>query len=366
CEVGSYGFNCNETCGHCLNGNIKCSKIIGHCSSGCGNGWTGETCKTECEVGTYGLNCNQACGYCLNGNNSCSKISGLCSGGCQTGWKGETCKSDMLETVTSGNDGANNGVIVGSVLAAVGVSITAMVIIIVIVKRRKRKNNETGTKNVTPFANYVNLVVGNPDAAIKFNVPSREQRETEFSTLEETSLQNGMKIDATNSHADVMDAYMHMHNVYEKLRGVPESTESAYSTIDHSLINQQNMNTIENGSNYIETLQELESALKSIEEEICVLLDRKGILLRSKELDKPRASKLQDMRKETDSTPLDTNEDYTYVNLESIDALDRSGNFVKMLQSLEGDLRFLQDKGKCLFERRETLLRQELTKTFKI
>ncbi|KAL3879930.1 hypothetical protein ACJMK2_032206, partial [Sinanodonta woodiana] len=153
----------------------------------------------------------------------------------------------------------------------------------------KRKNNETGTENVTPFTNYANFVVANPDAAIKFTVPSREESETELSAHEETSLQNGMKIDATNSHTDVMDAYMHKHTVYEKLRGVPESTESAYTTIDHSLINEQNMNTIENGSNYIETLHELESALKSIEEEIGVLLDRKGKLLRSKELDKPRA-----------------------------------------------------------------------------
>ncbi|KAL3879760.1 hypothetical protein ACJMK2_032046, partial [Sinanodonta woodiana] len=94
CEVGSYGFNCNQTCGSCLNGNSSCSKISGQCSGGCQTGWMGKECKTECEVGSYGFNCNQTCGSCLNGNSSCSKISGYCSGGCQTGWMGKECKTE--------------------------------------------------------------------------------------------------------------------------------------------------------------------------------------------------------------------------------------------------------------------------------
>ncbi|KAL3879928.1 hypothetical protein ACJMK2_032204, partial [Sinanodonta woodiana] len=367
CEAGKYGFHCNMTCGYCLNGNNSCSKISGHCSGGCKTGWSGETCGSECEVGTYGFNCNETCGYCSNGNNGCSKISGQCSGDCQTGWRGETCKSGTLDTVTPGDDGPNNGVIVGSVLAALGVSITAMVIIIIIVKRRKMRNDETGTEHVTTFTNYDNLAVGDPEAAIKFTLPSREESETAISASKEANVQMEIPIGESNSHSGVMETDVPVHTVYEKLRDVPdpESTESVYSTINPNLINEPSMNTIQIGSNYIETLQELESALKIIEEEIGVILDRKGKLLR-KELEKPRAIKLRDMRKETDSTQLDTHKDYTYVNLASIDAMERSSNFVKMLQSLEGDLRLLQEKRKCLFERRETLLRQELTNTFKI
>ncbi|KAL3879918.1 hypothetical protein ACJMK2_032194 [Sinanodonta woodiana] len=274
----------------------------------------------------------------------------------------------MLETVTPGDDGPKNGVIVGSVLAAVGVSITAVVTIIVVVKR-KRRFDETATENVTPFTNYANLAVGNPDVAITFTVHSRETEESEtaLSASKEAGVQKKLPIGETNSHSGVIETNVPVHNDYEKLRGVPdpESTESVYSTIDQYLINEQRISTIEIGSNYIETLQELESALKSIEEEIGVLLDRKGKLLR-KELDKPRAIKLRDMRKETDSNQLNTNTDYTYVNLEIKDALEHSGNFVKMLQSLEGELRLLEEKRRCLFERRETLLRQELEKTFTI
>ncbi|KAL3879764.1 hypothetical protein ACJMK2_032050 [Sinanodonta woodiana] len=247
----------------------------------------------------------------------------------------------MLETVTPGDDGPNNGVIVGSVLAAVGVSITAVVTIIVVVKR-KRRFDETATEIVTPFTNYANLAVGNPDVAITFTVHSRETEESEtaLSASKEAGVQNKLPIGETNSHSGVIETNVPVHNEYEVL-----------------------ISTIEIGSNYIETLQELESALKSIEEEIGVLLDRKGKLLR-KELDRPRAIKLRDMRKETDSNQLNTSTDYTYVNHEIKDALEHSGNFVKMLQSLEGELRLLEEKRRCLFERRETLLRQELEKTF--
>ncbi|KAL3879757.1 hypothetical protein ACJMK2_032043, partial [Sinanodonta woodiana] len=360
CEVGFYGFNCNQTCGSCLNGNNSCSKISGHCSENCQIGWKGDECKTECKVGTYGFNCNQTCGYCLNGNNSCSRIGGQCSGGCQTGWIGEECKSGMLKTVNPAENGPNIGAIFGSVLAAVGVSVFAMVIIIVVVRKRKRAKNETRTENITPDTDYANLVVDNP--AFKITVSSRQEIETAFSAIEKASLQSGSPIHATNSHSDVMEPDIPVHNVYEKLRDVTESTESAYSTIDHNLIHDQEMNTIKNCSNYIETLQELESALKRLEEEISVLLDRKEKLL-CKELEASRAIKIRDKRNETNSTHSNKGEHSTYVNEEFRDVMDGCGKYVQMLQSLEGELRMLVEKRKNLLQRKETLLRQELSKT---
>ncbi|KAL3879933.1 hypothetical protein ACJMK2_032209, partial [Sinanodonta woodiana] len=298
CEEGTYGFNCNETCGYCLNGNNSCSMVSGKCSDGCQTGWRGETCKSE---GTYGINCNETCGNCLNGNNSCSMVSGQCSDGCQTGWRVKTCKSEISETVTSGDIGSNTNAVVGSVIAAVGVSICGMLIIIIIVKNRKKNNSETTTDNVTPATHYVNVVFGNPAAAFKMTVLSRAEQENTFSEIGEASLKKGMQPDIRS------------HNVYEDTRDVTESTEaSAYSTnIYENLIYEQDMNTNEIRSNHIETLKELECALKSIEEEKSVLLNRKEKVL-CKERERSRANKLRDMRKETDYIHLGTNTDYNY------------------------------------------------------
>ena len=46
CQSGQYGRNCNETCGHCLGGQDKCSTTNGHCPNGCAAGWEGDVCKT--------------------------------------------------------------------------------------------------------------------------------------------------------------------------------------------------------------------------------------------------------------------------------------------------------------------------------
>lgn len=44
CKEGSYGYECNETCGHCRN-NGFCFHINGTCLTGCSAGFTGEVCK---------------------------------------------------------------------------------------------------------------------------------------------------------------------------------------------------------------------------------------------------------------------------------------------------------------------------------
>lgn len=44
CDVGHYGYNCNETCGHCIDPR-QCSNVKGTCLSGCKAGYSGQTCK---------------------------------------------------------------------------------------------------------------------------------------------------------------------------------------------------------------------------------------------------------------------------------------------------------------------------------
>lgn len=44
CESGFYGFECNGTCGHCLDIN-QCSIINGTCLTGCDPGYEGSLCK---------------------------------------------------------------------------------------------------------------------------------------------------------------------------------------------------------------------------------------------------------------------------------------------------------------------------------
>lgn len=46
CDRGSYGADCNGTCGHCRD--IKqCSNVNGTCVNGCGDGYKGNLCKTR-------------------------------------------------------------------------------------------------------------------------------------------------------------------------------------------------------------------------------------------------------------------------------------------------------------------------------
>lgn len=44
CNTGQYGYNCNQTCGNCLN-MTDCSSINGSCVTGCAAGYYGDLCK---------------------------------------------------------------------------------------------------------------------------------------------------------------------------------------------------------------------------------------------------------------------------------------------------------------------------------
>ena len=50
CQSGTFGSNCNDTCGNCLNG-TSCNRETGVCALGCADGYTGSVCKT----GIYAL-----------------------------------------------------------------------------------------------------------------------------------------------------------------------------------------------------------------------------------------------------------------------------------------------------------------------
>ena len=45
CENGTYGYDCNNTCGHCTD-KESCFHTNGTCLFGCNPGYMGELCKT--------------------------------------------------------------------------------------------------------------------------------------------------------------------------------------------------------------------------------------------------------------------------------------------------------------------------------
>ena len=44
CDPGRFGFMCNDTCGHCLGGEL-CDVANGSCPSGCEPGYQGNICN---------------------------------------------------------------------------------------------------------------------------------------------------------------------------------------------------------------------------------------------------------------------------------------------------------------------------------
>lgn len=48
--------------------------------------------STACAVGTYGFECSETCGNCRDAN-QCLNTNGTCLGGCKDGFQGFLCKS---------------------------------------------------------------------------------------------------------------------------------------------------------------------------------------------------------------------------------------------------------------------------------
>lgn len=63
--------------------------------------WNIKTCTTtrslvffisvECGGSTYGTECNELCGHCVN-NETCYHVNGSCANGCAAGWENDVCK----------------------------------------------------------------------------------------------------------------------------------------------------------------------------------------------------------------------------------------------------------------------------------
>ncbi|XP_052692384.1 platelet endothelial aggregation receptor 1-like [Crassostrea angulata] len=91
CAVGTYGFECKETCGNCRDIS-KCLNTNGTCLGGCKDGFHGYLCKSPCSTGSYGIDCKEKCGNCLDVY-KCSLSNGTCLTGCVAGYHGNLCKT---------------------------------------------------------------------------------------------------------------------------------------------------------------------------------------------------------------------------------------------------------------------------------
>ncbi|KAI8506614.1 hypothetical protein Bbelb_160410, partial [Branchiostoma belcheri] len=91
---GTYGPDCNTTCGHCY-GSQNCDRFDGRCPNGwfsvCAAGYNGDKCDQECPDGLYGADCTRTC-HCAAGPTVCNKTTGFCTGGCLDLWAGDSCQ----------------------------------------------------------------------------------------------------------------------------------------------------------------------------------------------------------------------------------------------------------------------------------
>lgn len=71
---------------------VQCNHVDGVCPNGCEPGYTQDNCTQHCEIGTYGVDCNETCGHCRD-LNQCSYTNGTCFTGCNAGYHGDQCKT---------------------------------------------------------------------------------------------------------------------------------------------------------------------------------------------------------------------------------------------------------------------------------
>lgn len=51
--------------------------------------------NSECSKGSYGMNCNESCGSCSNVSH-CSHVDGTCQSGCSPGYRHNLCKKGLV------------------------------------------------------------------------------------------------------------------------------------------------------------------------------------------------------------------------------------------------------------------------------
>lgn len=89
CPSKMFGPLCNKQCGHCRNG-APCDSF-GVCLEGCDGEYIPPTCEVQsCPPGVWGTRCQNVCGRCKQGA-SCNVIGGGCPGACAVGYEGEFC-----------------------------------------------------------------------------------------------------------------------------------------------------------------------------------------------------------------------------------------------------------------------------------
>lgn len=52
----------------------------------------------DCDKGSYGVNCNSTCGHCRDLNH-CFHVDGICLTGCDAGYIGELCEKSRLKSL---------------------------------------------------------------------------------------------------------------------------------------------------------------------------------------------------------------------------------------------------------------------------
>ncbi|PVD24655.1 hypothetical protein C0Q70_15139 [Pomacea canaliculata] len=177
CDVGYYGENCSQLCGHCRQ-DTTCDPDNGTCLVGCSLGFIPGLC-TECDAGYYGKNCDQTCGYCLV-NTTCDPVNGTCPSGCSDGYRGSLCTEAMTSSPTE-----SSKVLVGAVVGAVLAVIVAAVVVVIVfmwLRRRQpegklsgllRRKKESPKNEVTLSETTINLSARKGDKPI---VPVKPQR----------------------------------------------------------------------------------------------------------------------------------------------------------------------------------------------
>ncbi|CAL1546980.1 unnamed protein product, partial [Lymnaea stagnalis] len=91
CQSGRWGFNCNNSCDNCYNG--QCDNRYGSCLQGCLGFRNPPTCKDVCYQGEYGLNCQYNCSTTCS-NARCNNVNGACES-CKPGYQGTMCEQGL-------------------------------------------------------------------------------------------------------------------------------------------------------------------------------------------------------------------------------------------------------------------------------
>ncbi|PVD24706.1 hypothetical protein C0Q70_15191 [Pomacea canaliculata] len=95
CKPGTYGQDCVQTCGNCMQD--TCDPVNGTCKGDCDNGWEGVLCKKECDPGLWGPQCSRKC-HCKDPNEKCDHITGECkTSGCPAGFSGKSCYTECTD-----------------------------------------------------------------------------------------------------------------------------------------------------------------------------------------------------------------------------------------------------------------------------